>query len=195
MHPVEFLNGSSVNLHIIKLVLARAHLNSSFVCKTASSKWLGVFLTLFTDTVDVSVFTFLVNVAVHGLHLSSLLRGGLLGCSSNPKTTPVGCVPSSSLYPTHTHTHTVVLNAMTQNQTIQQWGFRLKLWSSPAALIWAFAYLLIPLTSSEAHGWCMLRHQPPSDISWSSRSWRRSLERSSPPLSSSRLFPWLLCFL
>ena len=51
------------------------------------------------------MFTSLVDVAVHGLHLSTLLRGGLLGCSSDPKTTPVGCVPCSALYPTHTHTN------------------------------------------------------------------------------------------
>lgn len=51
-------------------------------------------------------------------------------------------------------------------------------------------YLLMPLTSSEAHGWCMLRHQPPSDISCSSLSWSRNLERSSPPLSFAKLCPF-----
>lgn len=59
------------------------------------------------------MFTSLVDVAVHGLHLSTLLRGGLLGCSSNPKTTPVGCVPCSALYPTHTHTNASFCNLHT----------------------------------------------------------------------------------
>lgn len=52
------------------------------------------------------------------------------------------------------------------------------------------AHLLMPLTSSDAHGWCMLRHQPPSDISCSSLSCSRKLARSSLPLSSAELLPF-----
>lgn len=56
-------------------------------------------------------------------------------------------------------------------------------------------YLLMPFTSSEAHGWCMLRHQPPSDISCSSLSWSLNRCRSSLPLSSIALFPFSIGFL
>lgn len=65
-------------------------------------------------------------------------------------------------------------------------------------LLMRLYYLLMPLTSSDAHGWCMLRHQPPSDISCSSLSWSRSLWRSSPPLFSPKLASCstdLLCLL
>jgi hypothetical protein len=55
------------------------------------------------------------------------------------------------------------------------------------------AHLLMPLTSSEAHGWCMLRHQPPSEISCSSRSWSLSLDRSGPALSSGKATPFSGC--
>lgn len=65
---------------------------------------LSISITVLKQELEASVmFTSLVDVAVHGLHLSTLLRGGLLGCSSDPKTTPVGCVPCSALDPTHTH--------------------------------------------------------------------------------------------
>lgn len=56
------------------------------------------------------------------------------------------------------------------------------------------AHLLMPLTSSDAQGWCMLRHQPPSDISCSSLSCSRKLARPSLILSSAELLP-LLFFL
>jgi len=32
---------------------------------------------------------------------------------------------------------------------------------------------LMPATSSDAHGWCMLSAKPSSDINWSSLSWSR----------------------
>lgn len=65
-----------------------------------------------------SNFTFVVDVAVHGFHLSNLLRRGLLGCSSNPKATTVGCVPSSSLDPKQTNMHVkCIVNAAFSGKT------------------------------------------------------------------------------
>lgn len=141
------------------------------------------------------MFTFLVDVAVHGFHLSCLLRGGLLCRCSNPKTTPVGCVPSSPFYPTHTHTHKenamLTLLSLARQKTSVYKSFNGGVFSFISCSSFGIVltpYLLMPLTSSEAHGWCMLRHQPPSDISCSSLSWSRNLERSSTPLSSTEFF-------
>lgn len=61
---------------------------------------------LFSGTVNTSVFTFAIDVTVHGLHLAYLLWCWLLSGSSDPETTAVGCVPCPSLYPAHTHTNT-----------------------------------------------------------------------------------------
>lgn len=50
-------------------------------------------------------FTFVVDVTIHGLHLSDLLRRGLLGCGGNPKAATVGRVPSSPFNPKQTNAH------------------------------------------------------------------------------------------
>lgn len=47
------------------------------------------------------MITFPVDVAVHGFHLSDLLRSGFLGCSSDPKSASVRCVPRPSFHPNH----------------------------------------------------------------------------------------------